>query len=201
MNANTFRLLASLTGILLTATASLAVEHNVASGSKGNHLELAIQNGSSGRIAVLKAEVTDLPEWVIMSSHQIILRGILPGKEAPVRFDFDIDRLAQVGSEGSVVITVGAGSERWIKTIPLKVTAPDRYALSQNYPNPFNPTTRIEYTIPHSGEVSLKVYNLLGERIKTLVDDVEEAGVKILESPAVDFHGEFEYHFLGGKLL
>jgi len=38
------------------------------------------------------------------------------------------------------------------------------YRLEQNYPNPFNPTTRIEYTIPHGGQVSLQVYNMLGQR-------------------------------------
>ena len=48
---------------------------------------------------------------------------------------------------------------------------PKNFTLEQNYPNPFNPETAIKYTIPAAGKVSLKIYNLLGQLVKTLVDD------------------------------
>jgi hypothetical protein len=50
------------------------------------------------------------------------------------------------------------------------------YNLNQNYPNPFNPVTRIQYEIPKSGNVNLKVYDVLGTEIKTLVSGFKQAG-------------------------
>jgi hypothetical protein len=50
------------------------------------------------------------------------------------------------------------------------------YDLSQNYPNPFNPTTNIKFSIPRQDYVKLAVYNLLGEVIAILVDEVLQAG-------------------------
>jgi subtilisin-like proprotein convertase family protein len=53
---------------------------------------------------------------------------------------------------------------------------PDRYTLSQNYPNPFNPTTKINFSIPKAGLVSLKVYDMLGREVSSLVNRQLNAG-------------------------
>ncbi len=53
---------------------------------------------------------------------------------------------------------------------------PNRFQLKQNYPNPFNPATEITYKLPVSRHVVLKVYDMLGRPIKTLVNDNQEAG-------------------------
>jgi len=53
---------------------------------------------------------------------------------------------------------------------------PTTYAIYQNYPNPFNPTTIIEYQVPEQSHILLKIYNLLGQEIASLVDEVKIAG-------------------------
>jgi hypothetical protein len=50
------------------------------------------------------------------------------------------------------------------------------YALEQNYPNPFNPSTTIHYQLPNSGHVTLKVYDMLGREVATMVDEMKETG-------------------------
>jgi hypothetical protein len=62
---------------------------------------------------------------------------------------------------------------------------PKVYTLYQNYPNPFNPTTMLQFDLPYQSVVTLKVYNLLGTEVVTLVDNrLMEPGVKM-----VDFNG------------
>ena len=58
---------------------------------------------------------------------------------------------------------------------------PDRYALDQNYPNPFNPVTKIKFDLPKQGFVSLKVYDILGREIRTLINENKFAGSYIVE--------------------
>jgi hypothetical protein len=55
-------------------------------------------------------------------------------------------------------------------------TMPKEYSLNQNYPNPFNPSTTISYSIPKEGNVVLKIYNVLGQEVKVLVNHFQSAG-------------------------
>jgi hypothetical protein len=53
---------------------------------------------------------------------------------------------------------------------------PRRFAVSQNYPNPFNPVTLIHYELPRGSDVRLTIYNLLGQKVRTLVSGYQGAG-------------------------
>jgi hypothetical protein len=64
---------------------------------------------------------------------------------------------------------------------PIATTVPDNFSLGQNYPNPFNPTTNIKFALPQSGLVTIKVYDLLGKEIATLVNEVKNAGSYVVD--------------------
>jgi len=68
------------------------------------------------------------------------------------------------------------GRYEYSDEVEVEVTGPIAFELEQNYPNPFNPSTSIKYSIPEGGFVALDVYNLLGEKVTTLVNGVHEAG-------------------------
>ncbi len=75
-------------------------------------------------------------------------------------------------STQSIPVTLSTGVEdeappAWI------VITPKDYILEQNYPNPFNPTTNITFTLPLENRISLKIYNSLGQEVKTLIDNQE----------------------------
>lgn len=77
---------------------------------------------------------------------------------------------------------------------------PPQFSLHANYPNPFNPRTMIGYQLPVSGWVSLKVYNILGEEIASLVDGMQEAGSREVEWNASGVaSGVYYYRMQAGK--
>ena len=68
------------------------------------------------------------------------------------------------------------GKYKYSEVIELKNRLSKEYILKQNYPNPFNPTTVISYSIPKSSNVSIKVFDVLGNLILTLVNQNQETG-------------------------
>jgi len=58
----------------------------------------------------------------------------------------------------------------------VSVGTPDKYSLNQNYPNPFNPSTKISYTLPVNGKVSLVIFDASGREVQTVVNDLQTAG-------------------------
>ncbi len=97
--------------------------------------------------------------------------------------EFAFGSRAQVISSVPVIPAVGAG-------------IPDHFALQQNYPNPFNPSTTIEYQIPEDAVVDIKVYNLLGQEVRSLVEGYQSAGYhRVVFGAATLPSGVYFYRF------
>ena len=92
-------------------------------------------------------------------SYQFIDKDLKPAK-----YQY---RLKQIDFDGTV---------SYSSIIEGEVAAPDKFDLSQNYPNPFNPLTVINYQLPVNSFVTLKIYDVLGNEIKTVVNENQEAG-------------------------
>jgi hypothetical protein len=66
---------------------------------------------------------------------------------------------------------------------------PSTFALSPNYPNPFNPKTKIEFTVPRVSDVTIEIYNVMGQKIKTLVNERMQPGLRSVTWDGTDDKG------------
>ena len=96
----------------------------------------------------------------------------------------------------SIVFTPTAGGVEDIQAIPTE------YVLNQNFPNPFNPVTTIKYQIPHRSNVSLKIYDIIGNEIAELVNEEQEVGYYNAEFNAAKLSsGVYFYRLQAGDFV
>ena len=84
----------------------------------------------------------------------------------------------------------------------VSIGIPDKYSLSQNYPNPFNPVTTINYDLPNDEIVTIKIYDILGREMKTLVNEMKQAGYHNIIFNAADLaSGAYFYRMTAGDYV
>jgi len=67
---------------------------------------------------------------------------------------------------------------------------PNKFILHQNYPNPFNPTTSLRYDLPENNLVNITIYDMLGRKVKTLINQTQDAGYKSIIWNTTDDYGK-----------
>ena len=100
-------------------------------------------------------------DWIISIPLQILGREMV---RTDLKFEYFLDGVQHSG-------------RKELKLLPI----PESYHLSQNYPNPFNPITNIQYDIPEEGHIQLIIYDLLGRKVRTLVNKIVLPGYKSIK--------------------
>lgn len=115
-------------------------------------------------------------------------------------FFIDSDFGFAVGENGIILRTTTGGGT--VTNIEDDVKQLFNFELQQNYPNPFNPTTTIKYSIPQKSNVSLKVYDILGNEVASLVNEEKSAGKYEVTWYAANLQsGVYFYRLLAGSFI
>ena len=114
----------------------------------------------------------DGAEWQQFAGPQSPLSGFLVNA-----IDIDFDNKVWIGGDAGVSAGLTVYDEDQIQGVePVITSFPDKLYLEQNYPNPFNAQTEIRYALQQTGPVSLKVFDIVGREVATLVQEVQNAG-------------------------
>jgi hypothetical protein len=174
--------------------------HRVPFLSSGNVIELSVQNISELSLSGIIINVIDAPSWMNFKSKQKTIEAIASNCENIAEFSLSVDKSAVVNKEESISFTITTPSgEVWTKQVKIVVTPPERFALYQNYPNPFNPNTIISFQLPQTEHVVLKIFDILGRDVATLLDDMKEAGYHEIDIDATNYSSGIYFYQMTAK--
>jgi hypothetical protein len=177
----------------------MAQVYDIPFGSKGNTIELQVVNSGQQRGTDLKVVATTIPEWIHMNSTEASINNLSPQQTHNVTFKFDASEQAIIGQTASLTFQIlENGTAIGTRAFSLRSEAPATFELFHNYPNPFNPATTISYQLPEAMEVKILIYNILGQRVHTLVNANQPPGKYALRWDAsAQSSGMYLYRFRG----
>lgn len=166
-------------------------------GSKDNLFELNVANNTSSTTQSVSIFVQEKPDWINFVADEINLTEIGKAEKQTAQFYFNISEDAPIGEESNITFRImGSSSMGVTKIYNIKVTAPEIFEVLQNYPNPFNPSTTIKYSIPQDAFVSIKVFNVLGERVAELVNKDLKTGLHEVTFNATNLSSGFYFYIV-----
>ena len=188
--------------VFLYSSAYSQTVYELTPGSTNNVFELSFSNSTVGMVQSLNITVQDSPEWIEFNSKETSIDKIKTTDKPATQFYFNISDKAPVGEEGKVSFRISDQSGRkWLKSYNVKVSPPKIFEVHQNYPNPFNPSTKIKYSIPQDAFVSIKVFNVLGEKVSELVNEEIKAGIHEVIFNASHLSSGFYFYVVEAKGL
>ena len=190
--------------ILLFGTTLSQNIYEVQPGTKGNEINLTVANVSETNPAnQVEVVLTKKSSSLMFSKESVAIEKIEANAEAEATFRFDINRNAPVNRKDTIdFLIMDGGGIMTTKTIIFSYTGPREFKLEQNYPNPFNPTTTIQYQLPQDARVTLKIYDILGSEVATLVNEEQEAGYKEVQFNGISYaSGMYVYRLQAGEYV
>lgn len=172
-----------LTVIFLSSIIAAQNTYSIQPGVKNNQIVLELTNISSTESANnLEVRLIKNSNHLTFNQTEKMIENIFQGEETEATFTFDVDyNIGNVEADTIEFMITDNKSVYLTKQFILQYALPTEFKLEQNYPNPFNPETRIRYTVPidekrKTREVSLIIYDILGNEVRTLVNEQKEPG-------------------------
>jgi len=200
-----------LTVLLLSSIVAAQNTYKVQPGVKDNQIVLQLSNVSTTESTNnLEVKIIRNSKNLTFNQTEKLIKNITQGTETEATFNFDVTyNIGNVEADTiEFLITdlayrqAGNKSVNQTKQFILQYTLPTEYKLEQNYPNPFNPSTKIRYQVSSITAVSLKVYDILGNEIATLVNEKKEPGYYEVEFNASQFaSGVYIYRLQTGNFV
>jgi len=151
----------------------------VQSGSTGNRLTLTVENRFGSRLQGVHVSIVSAPPWTFFKTKEYPIESIPAGELRDAIFQFEVSDNVQTGETDSIELSISDSFARVLATRVILVRAAGQVGettLEPAYPNPANPEATIRYGLSVRAHVRLEIYNILGQRVRTLVDEEKARG-------------------------